>query len=351
MTSLSDILSVAIGITFIFLILSLLNTWVQEFIATIFSMRAKNLADILQNMLDPTAQKLDGTRKLEEAWSKGPLGDAASKLSQNALKAVYEHPIMYSLSKPRSLPSYIPPEAFTVALFDLLNKAGTEDPTQVEITMENIHKGIEKIDVEPLKDRLLSLVDSTQILENKVEVGIADFRKSVEGWFDAAMDRGKGWYKRRIQLVGIITGILVAVVVNADTISLSLTLWESAVLRQSVSEAAVVYVQKGDQASARAAQEQLASLGLPIGWSFHQADLDPNTPDDPRDFPATPAGWVVKVLGLLITGFAISQGSPIWFDLLNRLVSIRGSGAKPTEPAAEQPKPTQPAAEQPKPAG
>ena len=38
---------------------------------------------------------------------------------------------------------------------------------------------------------------------------------------------------------------------------------------------------------------------------------------------------------LLITGFAISYGSPIWFDVLNQLLNInlRGSGSKPTSSA------------------
>ena len=72
MPSLWGVLSFAIGITFIFLILSLLNSWVQEFVASLLSLRAKNLANILQNMLDPAAQKLDGVAKLAETWSAGP---------------------------------------------------------------------------------------------------------------------------------------------------------------------------------------------------------------------------------------------------------------------------------------
>jgi hypothetical protein len=35
-----------------------------------------------------------------------------------------------------------------------------------------------------------------------------------------------------------------------------------------------------------------------------------------------------KFLGLLLTAFAISLGSPFWFDLLNKLVKLRGAGKK-----------------------
>jgi hypothetical protein len=266
------------------------------------------------------------------------LQDAAGKLSQNALKALYEHPLINSLSEPGKLPSYIPAHDFTVALFDLLNKAGADDPSQVDITLGNIRNGIQKLEAEPLKLRLLSLIDTAQITENKVELDIADYRKSVEAWFDATMERGRGWYKRKIQWVGIICGVAIAVLVNADTISLSLALWQNSMLRDAVTEAATIYVQQGNEPNARQAQEQLLNLGLPIGWSFQFPNFDSTTPNDPRDFPVTAAGWIAKLSGLLITGFAISQGSPIWFDLLNRLVDLRGSGPRPATPADDQSK-------------
>jgi len=41
MNSLWDILSVAIGVSFVFLILSILNSWIQECISTLFDLRTK----------------------------------------------------------------------------------------------------------------------------------------------------------------------------------------------------------------------------------------------------------------------------------------------------------------------
>ncbi|HZV44768.1 MAG TPA: hypothetical protein VFF90_09825, partial [Saprospiraceae bacterium] len=35
-----------------------------------------------------------------------------------------------------------------------------------------------------------------------------------------------------------------------------------------------------------------------------------------------------KCLGFLITALAICLGAPFWFDLLNKLVRLRGTGAK-----------------------
>lgn len=378
MNSLWDILSVAIGVSFVFMILSLLNSWVQEYIASLFSLRASNLADILQNMLEPDAPKLNGKNRVYTPFpdsddragkliEKNPIlrylkekfggrvvqftetavtrfgrrmvtqyggsggGEMALKLAVNPVRAFYEHPIIYSLSKPGAMPSYIPNNDFIVALFDLLNKAGkTGDTPQEKITLENIKRGIENINQPALKARLNSLLDTAQINKKKdAPIEIEDFRNAVSTWFNDTMDRGRSWYKRQMQFIAIMCGLVIAIVLNADTLGLSISLWQNAILRESVSQAAVVYAEKGDTLNAKEAQEQLLNLGLPIGWSFEVADTDPSTTDDPRDFPSTAGGWVAKMIGLVLTGFAISQGSQIWFDLMNRLINLRSTGLKP----------------------
>ena len=53
------------------------------------------------------------------------------------------------------------------------------------------------------------------------------------------------------------------------------------------------------------------------------------SPTDPSSLPFTPGGWIGKVVGLLLTGFAISQGSQLWFDLMKRLLNVRASELQP----------------------
>ena len=64
---------------------------------------------------------------------------------------------------------------------------------------------------------------------------------------------------------------------------------------------------------------RLDGLKLPIGW-----------PD-----PAFAREWYMRLLGWLITGFAISFGAPFWFDLLNRMMVVR-STVKPDEKSQEE---------------
>jgi hypothetical protein len=41
--------------------------------------------------------------------------------------------------------------------------------------------------------------------------------------------------------------------------------------------------------------------------------------------------WGWKLVGILLTAFFASFGSPFWFDLLNKLYGLRGAGAKPVK--------------------
>lgn len=43
-----------------------------------------------------------------------------------------------------------------------------------------------------------------------------------------------------------------------------------------------------------------------------------------------------KIWGFLLTAFAICLGAPFWFDLLKKLVALRGAGIKPKEKAKDQ---------------
>ncbi|MFN2598074.1 MAG: hypothetical protein ABR563_12915, partial [Pyrinomonadaceae bacterium] len=47
-------------------------------------------------------------------------------------------------------------------------------------------------------------------------------------------------------------------------------------------------------------------------------------------------GWLLlKLFGLFLTGLAISQGAPFWFDLLNKFMVIR-STVKPKEKSPDE---------------
>jgi hypothetical protein len=85
----------------------------------------------------------------------------------------------------------------------------------------------------------------------------------------------------------------------------------------------------------RSAQNALLQT-FPLGWSA--------TPGDVRAYPwvrsagtgglvdVALARWLFKLLGLMMTGAAVSFGAPFWFDLLSRVSSLRAAGPKPAKP-------------------
>jgi hypothetical protein len=320
MVGLSAIFDVVFGLMFIFLLLSLVATWVQELLATTMNWRAKFLVKAIAHMLDPSTRMLEGNKRLDQPWSDGVGTGMAGKLKDNALKAFYEHPLIKVLAPPQQLPSYISTPVFGNVIFDLLAKAGAGDSAPVELTLANLTAGIEKLANPLSRESLLALVMQAEAAGPGIEQQLKTLRQHLEAWFDTTMERASGWYKRSIRWWALAVGVTLAVVFNADAITLAYSLYQDPVLRNTISEAAVAYVERGDDVKANEAQTRLMALSLPIGWSSR------NQP------PATPVGWILRLLGWLLSGFAIAQGAPFWFDLLNRFTNLRGTGKRP-EPA------------------
>ncbi len=66
--------------------------------------------------------------------------------------------------------------------------------------------------------------------------------------------------------------------------------------------------------------EDLSTLKLPIGWNGEETER--------REL----FDWGRMIVGWLVTGLAGALGAPFWFNILDRLVSIRGAGAPPKRP-------------------
>ena len=320
----STVLEVAIGMIFVYLLLSLLCSAVSEYIVAWFNFRARDLRKGIELLLNDTA---------------GGGQDLADRL--------YRHGLIRPLYRDaKKLPSYIPARTFALALWNMAGGGpggGTADLTKIKAVIDQVPN-------KELKEALTTLIDEAN----------GDFeqaRKNIEDWYDGAMDRVSGWYKRRVQVMLLIIGVAAAAAINADSINIGRALTQDGALRQSVvgvaekavaapsptpgqpaeDEAAQLAAAKRKVQDARA---QLNELGLPLGWVGRTAD---NTLDL-RRVPGPLNEWVLKIFGLLLTGLAISQGAPFWFDLLNKFMIIR-STVKPHEKSREQPSKDKPAPE------
>ena len=326
-------LDVALGLSFIYLMLSLLASALQEWIAAILALRSRTLEQGLISMLgedDPLPSSLQAP---------APAADAPAR---NLVDELYAHPLIRSLYrsgkvplKPGSapwsygrLPSYISPRSFAVALTDILLAGEEVEKLEDNISGLNIPAAV--------KYRLLTLL-------KQAGTDMQQFRAYLESWFDDTMARVSGWYKRNTQLILAVIAIVVAVALNANSLTIGERLWKDPTVRAAVVEQATSG-NVSEQSSGTTQQrlnnaadnvDAVAKLGIPLGW--------PSNPADPGHVSITGVGDGIDILaGWLLTVGAISLGAPFWFDTLSRLSRLRSSGKPETPlPAAGSGKPNE----------
>jgi hypothetical protein len=271
----SIVLEVAIGVAFLYLLLSLLCTSLQEAIAGLLRWRSKHLFKGLGILLGPSF---------------------ASRL--------YEHPMVTALYEGNKRPAYIPSHAFAGAVLDLVGNSATG----IKPTLGDLRQQIEK-----MKDNT-HIQTILTILLNEGGDDIEKFRANIEWWFSESMERVSGWYKRKTHTVILIVAVLITCLSNADTVMVVNQLAKETALRTALVGQAEGFsamqgnVQSSQKDSQRksidmAAQLQLLeNLGLKLGW---RADPDGTSP-----IPGSVGEWIYKILGLALTACAVSLGAP-----------------------------------------
>ena len=276
----STVLEVAIGLTFCFGTVALIVTTIQEALSSLFRLRANTLLAGVKSMLnDPHFNSL--------------------------AQAVYTHPLVnphgegaaVSERELKSKPSYIEPAHFAIALIDSVQMLPGD--------YTSLKSAIEAIPDPQVRRAMLALYDRAQDLQQ--------FQKMVAGWFDSAMERVSGAYKRKQLLISLLISLLLAIILNIDSIHLFKTLWQAPTLAAHIQGAPGVL----DQATIQ------TLWALPIGW----------TTDFP---PELNAAFALQLAGWLITAGTTMFGAPFWFDILQRAVQMRGTGGKPEEVARER---------------
>ncbi|SHM12066.1 hypothetical protein SAMN05216428_11452 [Nitrosospira sp. Nsp11] len=229
----------------------------------------------------------------------------------------------------------------------------------------NIQEGLKRLPEGDTKETLLVLIDKTRREVAAVEHQAEAFRRNLEGWFNNAMERVGGWYKRWTQRVLLFLATAVVVISNADTVMLIQRLSKDNALRASLVAAAEDAVKaqpalelpappmegaasqpaqsppieaKNNTPGLQAVLKTAESIRLPVGWSFNPSDAGHfRNPELSWDY----AGWAFyKLFGLLVSILAVSMGAPFWFDTLSKFVNLRSAGTPPGETSKSARQPT-----------
>jgi hypothetical protein len=453
--NLGAIVEVAIGLIFVWIVLSLTIIQIQEWINVRLDKRARDMEEAIHEML--------ANPNLKAQFYDHPVIRGLTSKKRKEPSRIpawfYKYPILRGFTKEiRKLPSYIPSQQFSLALFDIAITAGTESsliqqgllkirddlendkqitPEQAVITELNLliefarsaaateagtaftkrtlaalKKKAEEFSLKyphlrPVIDAALEEASNRKdeiddLLKNKEaprgsdaftglrrgvaalsvispefnqtlnalllnieeyvgekESKLARARQNIEKWFDDSMDRASGVFKRYSQWMALIIGLILAAVLNVDSVDLTLYLWREPTVRQALAENAATFELKQEEVQANPEEalqnfrNQFVGLSLPIGWGFTRMETAAFYDDSCQLFPGegqsfglpvigsnlciTPpnsnnqANLGIKVLGIFLTALAARQGAPFWFDILKRVVNLRGTGANPTE--------------------
>jgi hypothetical protein len=333
MYTIYTILQIIISVVVIYVIFSCVVYIIVEWIAGVLQMRGKLLRHAVLNLFR----------------------------DERIGRLIYDHPHVESL-KPSNgrLPSYISSASVASALIDAIGSRVDENPeSRMKKPFENFVEGIKNLERSPHRDLLITLAQQA--------TDVKELAASIEKWFNDAMDRVSGWYKKRMRLIIIIVSAIVTVGFNVDTIHIILAAKADPALRQRLNdlgstllsdstvnnvvsearldpdyhqdyvnddsiteadslelvaerEAAEAHGDSSMFKSNKAKIDQLISMNqliadsdLPVGWGFKK-----NTP------------WLYIIIGWIITITALTAGAPFWFDVLKKLVNIRTSGIRPS---------------------
>jgi hypothetical protein len=340
----SPVLGAAVGLVLLFATTSLLCSGITESLSNLFQMRARYLLTGLRSMLDDpetyAGASKDVDKQVHEAV-KDPqrTKNAVSELRQTAAPsaagsadvgvvttALFDSPLLTSLQSRRVRPfgkgtvrnpQYVSAQTFVRALVDLLVPSDPDGAVPATVDIAALAAAVQQLPSPTLRRQLTAFLAAAG-----QDVGA--FERSLEGWYDEEMAKISGWYKRWSRVALGITGLIVAVLFNLDTLQVGHSLYVDAPIQQAViatADTGTLCQNVADRAGCVAGElANLKADALPIGWP------------DPAAFRSA---WytVLKIVGWGLTAFAVSFGAPFWFEALSKLGSLRNTGTRPADRA------------------
>ena len=325
----SPAIDVALGLIFLFFLLSLICSTTNELIAGVLAWRAQFLEEGLRSMLAGAGDPKDAQPLVDELAAhpliKGKVATPGDTQAAGLRGLIASLRARFVGRRP--FPSYLNNKTFALVFLDTVAPPADGSDHDVLARARAYADGLPA--AHPVRRVLIAFLA-------QADESVHRFQRSVETWFDLTMDRVSGWYKRRTQVALLVIATIVTLAFNADALQVGRSLWNDDAVRAAVvaqaqqsvrDDEAQPDVGKGVSESAETLSDQVAqvrSLELPLGWS--------TDPDDPRWFDSV-AGAIGKLFGLAATILALNLGAPFWFDLLGRVSRVRTTG-KPERPGA-----------------
>lgn len=343
------IIEVAIGLSFMFLVLSFCASAIAGSLTEIFQWRGRLLHAKLESILGkeltnhlysernvaslasgtPPAPKMPDLSKLtsekpefDTSWPAGIVSfferwKSRIRFSGTSLGAAKQLAIKMNAKR---LPSYIPESVFAGVILDWLQ--GISLPSSLKAGASNVSQ---------IPFEVAELLQRMNLRAN----GDQDALKcELVAWFKQVTDQLSDDFKRKIRVVLLIVGIGLAAAVNADALRMAKTLYGNPDLRAQVATTAEEFAKScpGGLDTCPEYQNRLKNVLI----------------DTAKDASSELMGWHgyrfswpslgLSMLGWLLTMLAIALGADFWFAALKKIVSIKSAKlAAVTDESSDKP--------------
>jgi len=331
-------LNLIIVLVFVYFLLSLICVSLQELKANLINERSKDLEKWIKDTFN---SKSSGFKKSNESaltafFKKILLGKnrKVDFFSKGLGDKIWNNILVDGLTREGRTASYIPKEVFVSALLDEIYY-GSDDsnPDKCEKCGRDIQiynpknpydfSLLQKAIENPAVNLPIPLQRVIKQIYFESHQNLETFKMRMERWFEMAMERNTGTYKKKAQKWTLIFSVLVTISFNVDTLTLANFLYHNEEITANIAnsvETKLIEMQDANpeqkdelQKHAQEIKEYyktLNNLNLPIGWkgvNFHSKFIP---------------GWIITI-------FAVSLGAPFWFDTLNKMVNLRSAGKMP----------------------
>ncbi len=378
----SFILDVAIGMVFIYLLLSLVASGVNEILASLVQSRAANLERGLRSLFSGDSIAPGTATLVDNIYNHGlirglypdpeldlRLRDSSGVIREVKIVLGWWTKFRLRLQKwvgiapglalegvknPLLLPSYIPARAFALAMIDILNQDKLNGKPAIQNIEDFLASHHNQFANNKAVEALLTLLIDAKSDAKEDYQKLQKFQVNLENWYNDAMDRVSGWYKRYTQKVLMIVGLVLAIVFNVNSINIAHLLWVDRDIRDGMVSAATDYLKdhppattagtqpaqplapgqltadqlvKRMESSVQAVDQVTTKYMLPVGWRYSPGEYIDLWHQYPKDMALKAA---IALVGWLITAGALSLGASFWFDMLNKIMVVRNT-VKPQE--------------------
>jgi hypothetical protein len=330
--SISQIVGVVLALAVVYYILGLVVSGVTKWLLEVMETRGKIFEDFLKKNLLEAA----------EDAKKGTLEKIKKMPQVNALRPVrYKYGGLGIFVGKTELSNYverISPRSLVDALFDLEGTAATQKE-KVKKVIEMLPKEFTGLDGNPIpfetRANLLKMADDGFYTFDQ-------WREKLETWFGNVMDQSAQQFKAAARKYVVLFSLVAAFVLGVDTLDIAQRVWQDASYAKQFDTQATLILNSGPEVNKQEELDKLYGrldalqvINIPF-W------VQPG-PDNVADLyvnQATPSSapygnWLfMRILGLLITGLAVSQGSSFWYDIIRQIKGEQktaGAASKETE--------------------